>query len=249
MAGLEWSRGKWGRVARAILKHNESSAVRYANTLIADNQGLVDYVKTEYGKESICIAYGGDQFLTVTPDLRIFNEYSLPMKFDFSMARAQIDNNMEMILRAYSNSGLPLVFISNWESCAYGKKIRKKYAHYKNIHLIGPIYDIAKIKAIHRRARMYIHGHSAGGTNPVLVESMWARLPIACFDINFHRHTTNNLAFYFKNSEELENISMSVSKHSMDLCAGEMFNLANHSYSWNTIRSAYENVIGEGALK
>ena len=38
-------------------------AVKYADVIIADNKGIQDYVKEEYGKDSVLIAYGGDHVI------------------------------------------------------------------------------------------------------------------------------------------------------------------------------------------
>ena len=243
MAGLEWARAKWGRLARTLLKYNEAAAARHAHVFIADNQGLVDYVKAEYERESVLITYGGDQFLTISADPSVFEQFKLPPSYDFAMARAQVDNNMEMILQAYARSGLPLVFVSNWESNDYGREVRARYSSHPNLYLVGPIYEAPKVKALRSRVRMYVHGHSAGGTNPVLVESMWAGLPTAAFDVNFHRYTTRDQAFYFRTSAELESLSKSITKQSLDVCGASLRRIAEAAYSWHSIRSAYENII------
>jgi glycosyltransferase involved in cell wall biosynthesis len=245
MAGLEWARAKWGRTAKYILKYNESSAARFANVFIADNQGLVDYVKAEYGRDSVLIAYGGDQFLSVSADPGFFDQFHMPPSYDFAMARAQADNNMEMILSAYARSGLPLVFVSNWESSDYGREVRARYQSHPNLYLVGPFYEASKVKALHSRVRMYVHGHSAGGTNPVLVESMWAGLPTAAFDVNFHRHTTKQQALYFNSSAELEKLSTSVTLERLTACGNELRKIAEAEYSWKAIQSAYEKIIFE----
>ena len=249
MAGLEWSRSKWGPFARWFLKFNEMVAARSAHIFITDNQGLKDYIDSSYSRESVLIPYGGDQFLKVQSDQCVFNEFSLPEQFDFAMARAQVDNNMEIILKAYAKNRVNLVFVSNWTSSIYGKQMFKKYGHIPNINLIGPIYDIEKIKALHQRTRFYIHGHSAGGTNPVLVESMWARVPILCFDVDFNRHTTGNKAFYFKTSDELVELLTSLTNDSMLLCSDMLFEIANKKYKWEHIIAAYEAVIFKGKTK
>ena len=94
MAGLEWSRSKWGPFARWFLKFNEMIAARFAHSFITDNQGLKDYIYRAYGRDSILIPYGGDQFLTAKSNTNVFEEFALPEHFDFAMARAQTDNNI-----------------------------------------------------------------------------------------------------------------------------------------------------------
>jgi glycosyltransferase involved in cell wall biosynthesis len=243
MAGLEWARAKWGALARSLLKYNEAAAARHAHVLIADNQGLVDYVRQTYGREPVLIAYGGDQFLDVCADESVFEGLNLPASYDFAMARAQIDNNMEIILAAYVLSGLPLVFVSNWDSTAYGRAIRSQYCGHRNIKMIGPIYEIAKVKALHGRVRAYVHGHSAGGTNPVLVEAMWAGLPTLAFDVSFNRYTTHGQAHYFHDHEDLARISVAIEPQDLQTCGQTLRRIAQDHYSWRSIRAAYERVI------
>lgn len=243
MAGLEWARSKWNRIAKAILRYNEACAVRYAHVLIADNQGLIEYVKTTYGTDATLIAYGGNQFQIVEANDDIISELSLPTSYDFAMARSQPDNNMEMILSAYAESGHPLVFVSNWQSSAFGREMLSKYDNAPNIHLIGPVYEPARIKALHQNVRMYVHGHSAGGTNPVLVEAMWAGFPTAAFDVQFNRFTTHNSAYYFDSKESLKHILRTLDLNQARRCGAELRKIAETHYTWERIRTRYEAVI------
>lgn len=243
MAGLEWSRSKWGLFARWFLKFNEKIAARFAHSFITDNLGLKDYIYRAYGRDSILIPYGGDQFLAAEIDKCVFEEFSLPEQFDFAMARAQRDNNIEIVLRAYAKSGFNLVFVSNWSSSSFGQSMVEKYGDISNLNLIGPIYDVAKVKALYSKTRFYVHGHSAGGTNPVLVESMWARLPILAFDVSFNRHTTEDKAFYFTTPEDLAGISAALTGAQRSDCADMLFSVASNKYKWKSILTAYEAVI------
>ena len=101
MAGLEWSRSKWNMPTRHFLKFNERMAAKYSDILITDNEGLSKHVLKDYKCTSVFIPYGGDQFLNVVPNHQVFEEYTIPESYDFAMARAQIDNNIEVILDAY----------------------------------------------------------------------------------------------------------------------------------------------------
>lgn len=243
MAGLEWARSKWSGPAQRLLKYNEAAAVRHADVFIADNQGLVDYVKATYDRDAILIAYGGDQFEQVVADRSVFAEYDVPNTYDFAMARAQVDNNVEMILDAYVESGLPLLFVSNWQSSEFGRTVRGRYAHHPNLFLIGPVYEASKVKALHERVRLYVHGHSAGGTNPVLVEAMWAGLPTLAFDVPFNRHTTQEQARYFSSVSELADLSRRIPEEARIACGRTLRGIAERCYRWEAIRAAYEEVL------
>jgi glycosyltransferase involved in cell wall biosynthesis len=244
MAGLEWKRSKWGSIAKIIIYIDEWASVRFSHKLIADNEGLVDYVKTRYGVDAEYIAYGGDQYLGGTHNDAVFDEWNLSDgQFDFAMARAQSDNNVEMILEAYTQSSHPLVFVSNWDSSEFGMSMRKKFRNSSNIYMIGPIYDVAKVKALQRRTRLYVHGHSAGGTNPVLVEAMWAGMPTLAYDVTFNRHTTENRAKYFSSTSELAALIDQYDPSWARNCGEELREIARRKYQWSDVRDKYVNLL------
>jgi len=243
MAGLEWSRSKWGFLARSFLKLNELCAIKFSHSLIADNQGLIDYVHNEYDHNATLISYGGDQHHKLKQDDSVFDEFSLPADYDFAMARAQSDNQLELILKTYSLSNHNLVFVSNWSSSAFGQRLFKTYNSFPNLFLLHPIYDSQKIKSLHSRTRLYIHGHSAGGTNPVLVEAMWSGLATAAYDVVFNRYTTFEHGFYFKNHEELKNIILNVKFEEIKKSREQLSEIARKEYSWDKIRLEYEKIL------
>lgn len=240
MAGLEWSRDKWGWFAKKLLKFNEWSAIKFSHTLIADNQGLVDYVKSNYNHNSYLIPYGGDQYNNLSDNTNIFIEYDLPRhSFDFAICRAQSDNNIELILETYSTRSDNIVFVSDWDNSSYGKKIKNKYSKFKNIFLIGPIFDLQKLKSLRIHCRIYIHGHSAGGTNPTLVEAMWSRCSIFAFDVCFHRHTTNNFAKFFDSVSTLHYLLDNYCENWASNSKSSLFEYASQHYSWEKISNSY----------
>ncbi len=244
MAGLEWSRSKWGWLARKILLLNEWAAARFSHSLIADNEGLIDYVRGRYGVEGEYIAYGGDQYLNLDSDGRVFDEWKLPrFGYDFAIARAQSDNNMEVLLDAYARLNTPLVYVSNWDSSEYGKSLKEKYSSFSNIHMIGPVYSAEKVAALHRGAEIYVHGHSSGGTNPTLVEAMWSGLPILAFDVTFNRYTTEGAARYFTSSDELVALRRSVSREILQSNGAKHAEAARRRYSWASVCERYVEVI------
>ena len=82
-----------------------------------------------------------------------------------------------MILEAFAGEPLlPLVMVGNFNNSVYGKEIKPKYAGHKNLILLEAIYDRNKLDILRSNCKMYIHGHSAGGTNPSLVEAMYLGL-------------------------------------------------------------------------
>jgi len=233
--GLEWRRDKWGRAARLFLKSSEMLAVRFSDVIISDNQAIADYVKAEYGVKSEVIAYGGDHaILDVNRTPIEKSDYYL------SICRIEPENNVEMILSAFSMVSLPLRFVGNWDSSEYGRKLKSHYSQFSNIDIIDPTYNISTLFELRCNCKAYIHGHSAGGTNPSLVEAMQFGMPIYAYDCSFNRYTTENKGLYF--SDEVSLLKQISADLDMAKFGDAMKDIALKKYQWNSIASKYENL-------
>ena len=79
-----------------------------------------------------------------------------------------------------------------------------------------------------------MHGHSAGGTNPSLVEAMFFGIPIIAYDVIYNREPTGNKAYYFKTGHEIIELL-----HRSDLDGAPMREIAERNYRWQTIAGQY----------
>ena len=236
--GLEHRRAKWGRFAKWMLRTSEAMAVRYADVVIADNKGIQDYVTETYHKPSQLIAYGGDHVLKDLPVDRkqeILQLYGVEAgKYAITVCRIEPENNCHIVLEAAAQSGYELVFIGNWNYSAYGIELKSKYSQYENIHILDAIYDSEILYVLRSNASIYIHGHSAGGTNPSLVESMFFGIPIVAFDVVYNKATTDYRAYYFKTVDDLVN-----TLNQTDLDGAPMLEIAKEKYTWKKIAAQY----------
>ncbi len=239
--GLEHRRAKWGRMARWFLKLSERIAVRFSHTIIADNQGIVDYLKEEYGADSELIAYGGDHVMqSVDADFaaQVLENYGVkPFEYAFALCRIEPENNCHIILEAAAKSGMKLLFVGNWNRSSYGAELRREFEWYDNITLLDPVYDLKKLYVLRLNAARYIHGHSAGGTNPSLVEAMFFGREIAAFNVVYNRETTQNKALYFADADALAALLAQPAAENK-----ELLQIAGTIYTWAAIRDKYERL-------
>lgn len=244
--GLEHRRDKWNKWTRRFLKYSEKQAVRHADVIVTDNKGITDYVTSEYGRDSELIAYGGDHVLqdVAEPEsTAILGKYGLsPGNYSLAICRIEPENNVHTILEAFSR--MPdrnLVFVGNWENSAYGREMKDRFASFPNIRIQPAVYDLRDLNVLRGNCRFYLHGHSAGGTNPSLVEAMFFAKPIIAFDCIYNRESTENKAHYFKTPEEL--IAL-LKDDSADFSsnASSMAEIADRRYRWETIAKQYENL-------
>lgn len=85
-----------------------------------------------------------------------------------------------------------------------------------------------------------MHGHSAGGTNPSLVEAMFFGMPIIAYDVIYNRETTGNKAYYFCASDEIIRFL-----ERSDLDGKAMTEIAEKNYTWKNIAANMSLYIGD----
>lgn len=236
--GIEWRREKWQGLAKHFLRLSEKFAVRYSDEIISDNGAIAHYVKDTYGIDSHVIAYGGDHAINV--DRTSVEEYSLPDNYAFSVCRIEPENNVHLILDAFSRqSETPLAFVGNWDNSEYGRELRDKYQDSRMLYLLDPIYELAKLKTLRSAAKVYVHGHSAGGTNPSLVEAMHFGMPVLAFDCEFNRSTTENKALYFQDVQSLLKILGQIDNDISLRVGQDMVEIAQRRYTWDRVAEQY----------
>ena len=214
--------------------------MKWADVVVADNKAIQDYVAEVYGRESEMIAYGGDHAVREVDadrELEILNEYGVKKgEYAVSICRIEPENNCHITLEAFKECGKKLIFVGNWSRNDYGRGLKERYADCENIRLIDSLYDLDVLSVLRGNAGWYVHGHSAGGTNPSLVEAMFFGRPIVAYDVVYNRETTGGKASYFRTSG--------------DICRlldeggdGEGLRLlAEERYRWKRIAREYEGL-------
>lgn len=236
--GIEWRREKWQGFAGIFLHFSEKMAVRFSHEIISDNGAIAEYVKDAYGLDSHVIAYGGDHAVKV--EGADVDEYELPDWYAFSVCRIEPENNVHMVLEAFSAlASHALVMVGNWKNSEYGRALQDKYVNCTRLYLLDPVYDLGKLKTMRANASYVIHGHSAGGTNPSLVEAMHFAKPVLAFDCDYNRSSTENKALFFKNSDELKRLMEATDAQTVVRVGADMFEIAQRRYTWRIVAQQY----------
>ena len=150
-------------------------------------------------------------------------------------------------MKAYSE--LPeeqLVLVGNWNRSEFGRNMRERYSKFSNIKMLDPIYEPSEINLLRSNCKLYIHGHSAGGTNPSLVEAMNLGLPIIANGVVYNRETTEHKAEYF-NDQDKDSLKESIVKLLADneerkRVAKDMLEIGKRRYTWKRIANLYEKL-------
>ncbi len=242
--GMEWKRAKWGWLARIYLKFSESMAIKHAHEVIADSRVIAEYVQTRYGIEVHTIAYGGTPLPTaVTAPHATMDTPSALTSSALMICRVEPENHVDLILASFHAAHRRIIAVGNWNDSKYGIRLRTKYQDHDSITMLDSTYDPGELTRLRSACSLYIHGHSAGGTNPSLVEAMHAAKPILCFDCDYNRETTEGEAIYFQDQAQLTQLI--VKNWSQFHPHGTvMHEIAIRRYSWPSIVDQYEQLFG-----
>lgn len=246
--GAEWKRAKWNFLIKKFLKVSERIGIYFSDHVISDNLIISKEISNSYGITSTIAAYGGDHVKKIIIKDETLTKYNLVKdEYAFKVCRIEPENNIDIILEAFIETKIQLILIGNWNNSSYGKNLKAKYSHYCNLLLLDPIYEQIVLDELRGNCRIYIHGHSVGGTNPSLVEAMHLRLCCLVFDVNYNRETTDDSAIYFKDKNELilQLKSLWHDKKKIEEVKENMYNSALKRYTWKKIIAIYQSVFDQ----
>ncbi len=247
MDGMEWKREKWSPLVQRYTRWAEKIGVLRSDALVADNQGIQNYISDTYGKDSTMIPYGAEVF--DEKDATVLGKYGLSANEYFILiARMEPENNVEAILDGYVQSGIafPFLVVGNYSN-AYGARLRQRFDG-SNVRFAGGIYDFNTLSNLRHYARTYFHGHSVGGTNPSLLEAMASQAVIVAHDNIFNRAVLGEDAWYFCSSQDVAGV---LGNHAVIEAKKKEYIDANlrkirEIYRWDLIVRQYAELIEGG---
>jgi glycosyltransferase involved in cell wall biosynthesis len=239
MDGMEWQRAKYSKKTRAFLKYAEKLAIRSSSFHVADSPVIKEYLDAKYQINSKYIAYGAS--LPPVPSENLLVEYGLKKnQYFLLMARMEPENNIEMILDGFclSNSTIRFVVIGNTGN-KHGKYLVNKYKNEPRIVFLGAIFNESIVQTIIAFCTLYFHGHSAGGTNPSLLNAMAAKAPIAIHDNAFNKFLVKENALRFTDAKDICHIIKSELFTNLTHIQNNYLTISNY-FNWKQIIGEYE---------
>ena len=241
MDGLEWKRSKYSIKVQKFLKYAEKIAVNQSDYLVADSIGIQSYLFENYKVNSTYLPYGS--YVFNTPSSKCLLKYNLnEYEYDILIARFEPENNIEMILDAFSKSTTAhkLILIGGYEKTSFGKDMYKKFSSNTRIMFLGAIYNQEELNNLRYYSNLYFHGHTVGGTNPSLLEAMGSN-SLICYHNNEFNETIIGLdGFAFFSSQELTTIiDQTIKSDHIEKLKSNIEKIRG-IYSWEIIINQYE---------
>ena len=246
MDGIEWRREKWSRPVRGWFWVNSWIAGYAANHLIADHPGIAAMLAARgWASRTTMVPYGAER-VEAAP-LEPLAELALqPQRYGLVIARPEPENSILEIVRAWSAAGrgVPLVVLGAYQSGnRYHDAVRA--AAGPEVRFPGAVYDPAVVQALRHHARLYVHGHTVGGTNPSLVEALGAGSPVLAHDNEFNRWVAGPEQRYFADERGCAAAIASTldDQHALNRMREASYFRHAESFKWDLVLPAYELVL------
>lgn len=245
--GLEWKREKWKGAGARYYKRAEEKAAASGLPLIADAQGIADYLMETYGLGSHFLAYGAP---ILEPGADRLSELGLDARgYHLVVARMEPENHVAQIVEGYvsSHHDHPLVVVG---SAPYGDDYMariRSLADQGDVRLLGAVWDQDVLNQLYANSLSYVHGHSVGGTNPSLLRALGCGAPVTAYDVNFNREVTAGHASFFSDPQTAGEAMSADEKDPESAVERGALGKAHaaRAYRWDDVADGYERLLLE----
>lgn len=269
MDGMEWRREKWGRGIRKMFRRAERIALKYSDGIVCDHPRIADYYLEQYGFRPEMIPYGAD--IKEKWDAGMLNHIDAtaghglstwmeanghavikPGAYYLLVARMEPENNVRMIIEGFLASGtVEPLFVIGDHSGKYGRRIIREFGSQERIRFSGGLFDPDLLDHLRHFSKAVFHGHSAGGTNPSLLEAMAAGSLIIAHDNVYNKWVLGENAAYFCSEQELGGLLSGIDRIQQNSGRWTHNNLSRirDEFQWDVVTRQYEklfaNLVGE----
>jgi exopolysaccharide biosynthesis WecB/TagA/CpsF family protein len=247
--GLEWQRGKWGRLGRWYYQACAWLSPKLPIVLVSDAQVIARYYRDRFGKPTIYIPYGSDaRRLPPGETLARFNLE--PGRYLLYVSRLEPENNAQIVIDGYRRAGgleglgVPLVLVGDAPyAIDYKASLEAAAAQTPGVLLTGYVFGDGYAE-LQSNALLYVQATEVGGTHPALVEAMGRGACIIANDVPEHREVLGDAGSYYarNDSADLGNLMTAlVADRSARARLGRAAAArAKAAFSWDHVTDEYE---------
>jgi glycosyltransferase involved in cell wall biosynthesis len=166
---------------------------------------ISDYLRRHFGSSRVQTITYGAHTVDDAPTAPVEALGLTPGAFATMICRPIPENSCLEIVRAWSarSRGLPLVVLGDYQpDDPYHRAVQA--AAGDEVRFLGAVHDPVVVGSLRRHGRVYLHGHTVGGTNPSLVEAMAAGNAVVARRNVYNTWVAGEGALYFGDEAELD---------------------------------------------
>ena len=108
-----------------VFKIIEYFGIKFSDCVVSDNK-IIDEIFQRYKVDSHLAEYGGDHVRKVNISISTKQKYGINnYDYSFKVCRIVPENNLDIILDAFSLTNRKFILVGNWNNSEYGIKLKK----------------------------------------------------------------------------------------------------------------------------
>ncbi len=209
--GMEWLRPKWNRLARWVFRNSAWLGTRVYNETVTDADEMHRLYARDFGIDTAYIAYGAN--LVDAVDTTVSARYGLTSGGYYLIASRLVpDNNADLIVKAFVDSGSPLTLAIAGGADYRGNTIENAFLDKlkalanDRVKFLGHIGDPLHVQELHCQCFAYLHGHQFGGINPSILKALGCGNAVLALNTPFNAEVLDGGRYgmlYEKNADDL----------------------------------------------
>jgi glycosyltransferase involved in cell wall biosynthesis len=202
MHGIEWSRSRWGAVARSALRAMERCSIACGDVLTAVSKTQCDYFASNYGAHCEYIPTAADIKEHASPKL-ILDLGLRSREYVLFAARLVPEKGAHYLLRAFRrlNTNCSLVIAGEWpNSTTYRRELLQLAGDDPRIQFLGSVRG-RLLEELFSSARMFVLPSEVEGLSISLIEAMSYGLPCVVSDIPENREVIGESGMLFRSRD------------------------------------------------
>lgn len=170
--GLDWTRAKWGKLAKWYLRFAERLATKLPHAVITDSRTVAEYYLRQYRARSTYIAYGADPH--PVPPGAWLRRYGLePRRYVLFVGRLVPENCVHHLVEAFeglTTSELKCVIVGDAPYADdYIRRLRARGG--RNVLYTGYLFGEG-YRELNSNAYCFVETSEASGSHPALIEAI-----------------------------------------------------------------------------
>jgi glycosyltransferase involved in cell wall biosynthesis len=201
--GLDWQRGKWGRIASRVLRWGEAAAVSAPDATMVVSRTLQQHYRQQYKRDPIYIPNGA----TLAPrrlPRKLIEWDLLADNYVLFLGRFSPEKNCHLLINAFENlhTGMKLVLAGgSSHSDAYAESLRR---HESDQIRFLPWVSGNDLEELLSNAALFVLPSEIEGLSLALLDAMAAGVCVLTSDIPENNEVVENAGFTFHRGDQAD---------------------------------------------
>ena len=205
--GLDWQRGKWGRIASRVLRWGEVAAVSSPDATMVVSRTLQQHYRQQYNRDTIYVPNGATLAPSRLPQ-QLIEWDLLPNNYVLFLGRFSPEKNCHLLINAFEslNTGMKLVLAGgssggSSHSDSYAKSLRR---HESDRIRFLPWVSGSNLEELLSNAALFVLPSDIEGLSLALLDAMAAGVCVLTSDIPENNEVVEGAGFTFHRGDQAD---------------------------------------------